>query len=108
MVKDIEKKEAQIYENVKEYFDNVSVQDLKPSSWKVPIGGGFYGADEVNDVIRCYLHGSLSIQKPVMNFEDEFSRYVGTKYGVACNSGTSANILALNALLDAGYLKKGR
>ena len=107
MIKSIKEKEKEIYKNIKEYFDLISIKDLKPSSWRVPIGGGFYGADEVNGAVECYLHGSLSIQKSVASFENEFSKYVGTKYGIATNSGTSANILALNALMDAGYLKKG-
>jgi len=96
-----------IYDNIKEYFDTVSMKDIRPNSWRVPIGGGFYGHEEVNAVVKCYLNGSLSIQKPVMEFENKFSNYIGTKYGIATNSGTSANILALNALIDAGYLELG-
>ena len=69
-----------IYENIEKYFDEVSIEDIKPNSWKVPIGGGFYGAEEVNAVVECYLNGSLSIQEPVMEFERNFSKYIGTKY----------------------------
>ena len=96
-----------IYENIEKYFDEVSIEDIKPNSWKVPIGGGFYGAEEVNAVVECYLNGSLSIQEPVMEFERNFSKYIGTKYGVATNSGTSANILALDTLIKSGKLHKG-
>ena len=96
-----------IYENIEKYFDEVSIEDIKPNSWKVPIGGGFYGAEEVNAVVECYLNGSLSIQEPVMKFERNFSKYIGTKYGVATNSGTSANILALDTLIKSGKLHKG-
>ena len=96
-----------IYENIEKYFEETSINDIKPNSWKVPIGGGFYGADEVNAVVKCYLHGSLSIQTPVIEFENNFSKYIGTKYGVAANSGTSANILALDSLIKTGKLSKG-
>lgn len=99
--------QKKVYDSIKDYFDKVSMKDIRPNSWKVPIGGGFYGHEEVNEVVKCYLNGSLSIQKPVMEFEDKFSNYIGTKYGIATNSGTSANILALNALLDAGCLELG-
>jgi|TARA_R110002012_G_scaffold249910_5_gene427563 CDP-6-deoxy-D-xylo-4-hexulose-3-dehydrase len=99
--------ETKIYNAIEEYFNNVSNDDLKPSNWKVPIGGGYYDHNEVAAVVECYLHGSLSIQKPVVRFEKAFSDYVGNKHGVACNSGTSANILALNTLLESGDLKKG-
>jgi len=43
----------------------------------------------------------------VKEFEKRFSQYIGTKYGVAVNSGTSANMIALNVLLETGELKKG-
>ena len=99
--------EKSIYESITKYFDTVSVKDLRPNSWKVPIGGGYYGAEEVNEVVKCYLHGSLSIQTPVIEFENKFSNYIGTNYGIATNSGTSANILALNALIESGDLKAG-
>jgi len=99
--------EKSIYKSITKYFNTVSVKDLRPNSWKVPIGGGYYGAEEVNEVVKCYLHGSLSVQTPVIEFENKFSNYIGTKYGVATNSGTSANILALNTLLETGQLKPG-
>ena len=44
-------KEQSVYKAVKEYFDEVSIEDIKPNSWRVPIGGGFYGAEEVNAVV---------------------------------------------------------
>tara|TARA_R100000008_G_scaffold81831_1_gene65481 strand:+ start:11196 stop:12479 length:1284 start_codon:yes stop_codon:yes gene_type:complete len=96
-----------IYANVQKYFENISFEELKPSKWKVPIGGGFYDHNEVNSVIECYLNGSLSIQKPVAKFEENFSSYIGCEYGIATNSGTSANILALNALIESGELVPG-
>jgi len=96
-----------IFDGIVEYFAHVDPNDLKPSNWKVPIGGGFYDDREVNAVVNCYLNGSLSIQKSVNKFEHAFSAYVGVKHGIACNSGTSANILALNTLLETGELKRG-
>jgi len=97
----------EIFQNIKEYFETISTDDIKPSKWKVPIGGGFYGHDEVNAVLECYLNGSLSIQKPVVEFEKNFAAYIGCNYGVATNSGTSANILALNTLIESGDLMPG-
>ena len=97
----------EIFQKIKEYFEVISIDDIKPSKWKVPIGGGFYGHDEVNSVVECYLNGALSIQKSVTKFEENFASYIGCSHGVATNSGTSANILALNTLLESGDLKPG-
>jgi CDP-6-deoxy-D-xylo-4-hexulose-3-dehydrase len=38
-------------------------------------------------------------------FEAEFAAYIGTKYSVMVNSGSSANLLMAFSLLEAGYLK---
>ena len=100
-------KKKKIFNNVKKYFSNINPKKLKPSKWTVPIGGGYYDENEVNSVIDCYLKGHLSTQIPVNQFEKNFSKYIGIKYAVATNSGTSANILALNTLIENGELNKG-
>tara|TARA_B110000027_G_C16089717_1_gene287802 strand:+ start:205 stop:1506 length:1302 start_codon:yes stop_codon:yes gene_type:complete len=100
-------KKKKIFKEVKNYFKDIDPKKIKPSKWKVPIGGGYYNSKEVNSVINCYLKGHLSTQIPVNEFENRFSRYIGLKYAVATNSGTSANILALNTLIENGELKKG-
>jgi dTDP-4-amino-4,6-dideoxygalactose transaminase len=100
-------KKKKIFNQVKNYFKDIDPKTTKPSKWKVPIGGGYYNSKEVNSVINCYLKGHLSTQIPVNEFENRFSKYIGLKYAVATNSGTSANILALNTLIENGDLKKG-
>lgn len=99
--------EKEIYKKIKDYFRISDPQKRHPSPWRVPIGGSFYDAKEVNAVLECYLKGWLSIQKKVVEFEKIFSDYLGLRHAVAVNSGTSANILALNALMEAGDLKEG-
>ena len=92
---------------IEKYFKEINLNTLKASSWRVPIGGGYYDHKEVIAVLNCYLNGELSIQNSVKNFEDNYSKYLGVKYGIAVNSGTSANILALNTLIESGDLAKG-
>jgi len=99
--------EATISKEIKDYFKDVPKNYYKNPNWIAPIGGGYYDYHEITAVTKAYLHGSLSTQRPVIQFEDSFSAYVGNKYGIAVNSGTSANILAFNTLLETGDLKKG-
>jgi CDP-6-deoxy-D-xylo-4-hexulose-3-dehydrase len=40
-----------------------------------------------------------------IEFQDKFSAYLGNKYSLFCNSGSSANLLAVDGLKNAGYLK---
>lgn len=100
-------KKIEIYKKLKEYFRDSDPRERRPSPWRIPIGGSFYDEREVRAVLECYFKGWLSVQKKVVEFEKAFSSYIGVRYGVATNSGTSANILALAALIEAGELKPG-
>lgn len=55
--------------------------------------------EELTKVIENVLQsGWFILGKEVENFEDKFSRYVGTKYGTGVNSGSDALFLAVKAL----------
>lgn len=101
------KSESIISKEIKEYFKDLPKNHFKNPNWIAPIGGGYYDQNEIIAVTKAYLHGFLSTQRPVIEFENTFSSFIGNKYGIAVNSGTSANILAFNALLETGDLKKG-
>jgi CDP-4-dehydro-6-deoxyglucose reductase, E1 len=60
--------------------------------------------EAINEVISSnrYTMGSK-----VSEFENEFAKFVGTKYAVMSNSGSSANLLAIAALVYANKLHKG-
>lgn len=102
-----EDREKEIYKKIDDYFKTVDPGVRRPSPWRVPIGGSVYDEHEVKAVLECYFRGWLSVQKKVQEFEKLFSDYIGVRHGVAVNSGTSANILALATFLETGDLKKG-
>src|SRR6266852_2039939 len=52
---------------------------------------------EVDYVTRVLRSGQLSLGPRVGEFEEKFAAYVGTRYAVAVNSGTSALHLAVRA-----------
>jgi CDP-6-deoxy-D-xylo-4-hexulose-3-dehydrase len=99
--------ETELYNKLEEYFRQTNPKERHPSPFRVSVGGSFYDEKEVKAVLECYLKGWLSTQKKVVEFEKIFSDYIGTQYAVAVNSGTSANTLALNSLMEAGDLKRG-
>lgn len=53
---------------------------------------------EVEYVTRVLRSGQLSLGPRVTEFEEKFAEYVGARYAVAVNSGTSALHLAVRAL----------
>lgn len=72
----------------------------KGSELKVPVSGQVIGIEEEEAIVRVaksrqYASSNLSEQ-----FEHEFAAYVGKRYGVFVNSGSSANLLAVSAFVE--------
>ena len=58
---------------------------------------------DVNDLmsaIRVLLKGKITMAEITKNFEKKFAKYVGSKYALMVNSGSSANLLAFFALIN--------
>ena len=56
-------------------------------------------SEEITQAIqRVVKRGWFILGEEVKHFEEEFSKYVGTKYGIGVNSGSGAIFLALKAL----------
>lgn len=54
---------------------------------------------EVDGAVKRVLNsGQLILGQEVKNFENNFSKFIGTKYGVGVNSGTDALKISLSAL----------
>lgn len=51
--------------------------------------------------------GILSMSQQCQEFEKKFAQYQGRKYAVLVNSGSSANLALVQALLNLGHLKPG-
>ena len=66
-----------------------------------------FGAEEVSAVMDVLLSTWVTMGKEVKAFEAEWAAWCGTKYAVMVNSGSSANLVALAALLHTGQLKEG-
>ena len=62
--------------------------------------------DRLVDWLKTYpklTKGSVTLE-----FENKFSEWLGKKYSVFCNSGSSANLLMLSALQQGEYLKNNK
>ena len=59
--------------------------------------------DRLVDWLKTYPR--LTKGPVTLEFEDKFSKWLGKNYSVFCNSGSSANLLVLSALLQGKYLK---
>lgn len=72
----------------------------KGTSLKIPVSGSVTGFEEAEAVMSVMDAKQYAPGRRVEQFEHEFAKYVGKKYGVFVNSGSSANLLALCALIE--------
>ncbi|MCX6814145.1 MAG: DegT/DnrJ/EryC1/StrS family aminotransferase [Candidatus Aenigmarchaeota archaeon] len=64
----------------------------------IPIAKPAIGEEEIRAVTEVLKSGNLAQGKKVEQFENDFSRYVGTKFAAAVSSGTSALQIGLQSL----------
>jgi len=64
----------------------------------VPVSGRVYDAADMCSLVDASLDFWLTTGRFAAQFEREFARTVGVRHALLCNSGSSANLLALSAL----------
>lgn len=64
---------------------------------KVPIAKPIIGEEEIKNVVEVLKSGMIAQGPKVAEFEEKFAAWIGTKYAIATNSGTSALHVALLA-----------
>ena len=57
-----------------------------------------WGTEEIDKANELFKTGQLTMGAKVKHFESIFATYIGTKYGVMFNSGSSANLAIFTAL----------
>ena len=60
--------------------------------------------DQLIDWLKTYPR--LTKGRLTLELEDKWSKWLGRNHSVFCNSGSSANLLMLQALLEANYIQK--
>ena len=84
---------------VEEYYEaELRRDDFVPGESPVPVSGRVFDAEEVMSLVDASLDFWLTTGRYAYRFEREFARFVGTRHAILCNSGSSANLLAVSAL----------
>lgn len=63
----------------------------------IPLAGSTWGAEEKRAAMEVIASGNVTMGAKTKQFEEAFARYIGTRYCVAVNSGSSANLLMVAA-----------
>ena len=71
---------------------------VRPRETPVPVSGRVFDADELLHLVDASLDFWLTTGRYAKRFELQFARAVGVRHALLCNSGSSANLLAVAAL----------
>lgn len=84
---------------VEEFYEAEYAHDtFTPGETEVPVSGRVFDAAEMVNLIDASLDFWLTTGRYAEQFEREFAHMMGVRHAILCNSGSSANLLALSAL----------
>jgi CDP-6-deoxy-D-xylo-4-hexulose-3-dehydrase len=93
----------------KDYYDSVKLKSCEERY--VPVSGKVIEFEELSNMIDASLDMWLTSGRFNDEFEEKFAKYLKAKFALTVNSGSSANLLAITALMSPKLkekaLKKG-
>lgn len=90
---------AKIAKLVKQFADEtLDTKTFVADDSTIPPSGKVIGANELQFMVDASLDGWLTTGRFNKAFEERLASYLGTRYVLTTNSGSSANLLALTAL----------
>jgi CDP-4-dehydro-6-deoxyglucose reductase, E1 len=99
MEKEEQRLRKEILEKVSEIYE-IRKQERKfiPGKTKINYSGRVYNEKEMQSLIDSSLDFFLTLGPKGKEFEEKFADYLGVEKVIVCNSGSSANLLAISAL----------
>lgn len=82
----------------KKYPELFPEQVFIPGETYIPVAKAVFGEQEVSALVQAALEMKIVDGKITHEFELDLARFLGTRYAITCNSGSSANLLAFMAL----------
>ena len=86
-------------------------KEFIPGETLIPASGKLLGFNELNNMVNASLDGWLTTGRFNDLFEKKLSEFIGVKYAITVNSGSSANLIAFSALtspkLGSRAIQKG-
>ena len=88
---------AQISALVAEYHEAAfATRAFVPGESPVPVAGRVFGASDMQHLVDAGLDFWLTTGRFAAQFERRFARVMGVRHAMLCNSGSSANLVALS------------
>ena len=77
-----------------------------PGETLVPVSGKVYDGEDMATVMEAVLDFWLTTGRFAQAFEKSFSEFLGVRHTLLCNSGSSANLLALACLTSPKFKER--
>tara|TARA_B100000965_G_scaffold227596_1_gene190494 strand:+ start:165 stop:1394 length:1230 start_codon:yes stop_codon:yes gene_type:complete len=94
----------------KKFINKLIKKDKKNSKNIYPLSPNSFSNEDIIKGIEVLLTKKITMSEITKKFEKEFAKFIGSKYALMVNSGSSANLLATFALINPlkkNKLKKG-
>ena len=89
----------EILDKITEYFQvSWPEKQFIPGQTHVPVSGRVFDAEDMQYLVDAALDFWLTTGRFAALFEKEFAHYLQVRNAILCNSGSSANLLAVSAL----------
>ena len=96
---DKERLKLDIQKLVRKYYPKIYPEkEFVPGKSYIPVSYAIFDHLEVESLLYSSIHMKMVDGELVNRFEREMARFVGTRLAIMCNSGSSANLLALMTL----------
>ncbi len=93
---------TQIAELVRQFAAiTLAPKPFVPGQSVVPVSGKVIGAKELQFMVEASLDGWLTTGRFNAAFEERLAKYLGVKYLITVNSGSSANLVAFSTLTSS-------
>lgn len=89
---------GKILELVREYWKEREPQRFRAGETYIPAAKAYYDAKEVLALVSASLDMKWVDGEITRTFEKEMAKYLGVRFAIMTNSGSSANLLAISAL----------
>jgi len=74
---------------------------------KYSLSSDTWGQEELDAIQEVIASNRFTMGPKTKQFEEEFAEWAGSKHAIMVNSGSSANLLMIGALVVSGRLKRG-
>jgi CDP-4-dehydro-6-deoxyglucose reductase, E1 len=83
------------------YDEAFAPEEFIPGQTPVPVSGRVFDSVDLSHLVDSSLDFWLTTGRYADQFEHDFSRLLGVRHAILCNSGSSANLLAISALTSS-------